>query len=133
MTGQMFGKQGAAWLAAAVMTIGVGLPGAEAKTSSTLPQKVANAPVCDYTARPKITKVAPDPVKAGDKIVIKGENFGSRECFHTVSFGSLSASTVKYLNTTTVEATVPNVKPGLTPVHVLTEGGSTQFVVLVTK
>src|SRR5437899_4301137 len=32
---------------------------------------VDKAPVCDMRARPKITKVEPDPMKPGDKITIK--------------------------------------------------------------
>jgi len=47
--------------------------------------KVDKAPVCDNRARPKITKVVPDPVRPGDKITITGENFGDKACFHTVS------------------------------------------------
>src|SRR2546422_7699731 len=39
---------------------------------------VDKAPVCDMRARPKITKVEPDPTKPGDKITIKGENFGTK-------------------------------------------------------
>src|SRR5437773_12538193 len=41
--------------------------------------KVAKDPVCDRSKRPRIVKVEPDEVKPGDKIVIRGENFGSKE------------------------------------------------------
>jgi hypothetical protein len=37
----------------------------------------------------------------------------------------------KYVNETTVEATVPAIKPGLTRVNVVTGGGSSQAVVLI--
>ena len=74
-------------------------------------------------------KVTPDSVKPGG--IIKGENFGTKECFHQVSFGSSGPVAFRYLNETTLEATVPNMKPGLTPVNVLTEGGSSQSIVLV--
>jgi hypothetical protein len=97
--------------------------------------KVDKAPVCDNRARPKITKVSPDPMKPGDKITIKGENFGTKECFHGVSIGSQGPdrADVKYqlINETTVEATVPNVKTGLTTLNVVTSGGSTQTIVLI--
>ncbi len=97
--------------------------------------KVDKAPVCDNRARPKITKVSPDPMKPGDKITIKGENFGTKECFHNVSIGSQGPdrAEVKYqfINETTVEATVPNLKAGLTPLNVVTSGGSTQSIVLI--
>src|SRR5207237_8777625 len=69
---------------------------------------VDKAPVCDMRARPKITKVDPDPAKPGDKITIKGENFGTKECFVSVSFGGGADSTkisFNYVNETTVEAT----------------------------
>src|SRR2546430_16943636 len=54
--------------------------------------KIDKAPVCDMRARPKITKVEPDPMKPGDKITIKGENFGTKECFQGVSFGGMADS-----------------------------------------
>ena len=95
---------------------------------------VDKAPVCDMRARPKITKVEPDPMKPGDKITIKGENFGTKECFVGVSFGSVADSakiSFNYVNETTVEATVPPIKPGLTRVNVVTGGGSSQAIVLI--
>ncbi len=96
--------------------------------------KIDKAPVCDMRARPKITKVEPDPMKPGDKITIKGENFGTKECFVGVSFGSMADGakiSFKYVNETTVEATVPAIKPGLTRVNVVTGGGSSQAIVLI--
>src|SRR3989441_10090362 len=90
---------------------------------------VDKAPVCDMRARPKITKVEPDPTKPGDKITIRGENFGTKECFVGVSFGSMADGakiSFKYVNETTVEATVPAIKPGLTRVNVVTGGGRAQ-------
>jgi IPT/TIG domain len=95
---------------------------------------VDKAPVCDMRARPKIMKVEPDPMKPGDKITIKGENFGTKECFVGVSFGSMADGakiSFKYVNETTVEATVPAIKPGLTRVNVVTGGGSSQAIVLI--
>jgi len=96
--------------------------------------KIDKAPVCDMRARPKITKVEPDPMKPGDKITIKGENFGTKECFVSVSFGGGADSTkisFNYVNETTVEATVPAIKPGMTRVNVVTGGGSSQYIVLI--
>jgi hypothetical protein len=99
--------------------------------------KVDKAPVCDNRARPKITKVIPDPVKPGEKITIKGENFGTKECFHNVSFGSRgtdrdeSKISFKYVDETTVEAVVPDLKPGLTPMNLVTSGGSSQSILLI--
>jgi hypothetical protein len=93
---------------------------------------VEKAPVCDNRARPKITKVTPDPMKPGDKITITGENFGKKECFHTVSIGSDSAKVkFQHINETTVEATVPDAKPGLSRINVVTSGGSSQQVILI--
>jgi len=96
--------------------------------------KVDKAPVCDNRARPKITKVTPDPMKPGDKVTIQGENFGNKECFHGVSFGGMADGTkisFKHVNETTVEATVPEIKPGMTRVNVVTSGGSSQQVILI--
>ena len=50
--------------------------------------KLEKDPVCDRSKRPSIGKVEPDEAKPGDKIVIKGENFGSKECFHGVTFSA---------------------------------------------
>jgi len=96
---------------------------------------VDKAPVCDNRSRPKITKVTPDPMKPGDKVTITGENFGTKECFVNVSLGSMGPGRAdvkfQYVNETTVEATVPDLKPGLTPLNVVTSGGSSQSIVLI--
>jgi len=105
--------------------------GVDAKSSTAPPAKVAKAPACDYQSHPKITKVSPDPVKPGQKIVIKGSNFGTKQCFHNVSFGSTNANDVKYVSPTILEATVPNLKPGLVPVNIHTEAGTSQFILLI--
>ena len=99
--------------------------------------KVDKAPTCDTQSRPKITKVKPDPVSPGQKITIKGENFGSKECFKDVSFGASGGTRndgkidFQYVDESTVEATVPDLKPGLAPVNVITAGGSSQSILLI--
>ena len=103
---------------------------AYAGSATAPPAIVAKAPICNPSNHPKIVKVTPDTVKPGDKVTIKGNHFGTRECFHNVSFGS-SSTTFTYVNETTLEATVPSLKAGITPINVLTEGGSSQSVVLV--
>jgi hypothetical protein len=105
--------------------------GGDAKSPTAQPSSVTKAPTCDNSTHPKIMKVTPDSVKPGERITIKGSKFGTKQCFHSVSFGSVGAHEFKYVNDTTVEATVPNLKPGLVPVHVLTGGGSSQFVLLI--
>lgn len=104
--------------------------GAYAGSPTAPPPIVAKAPICNPSSHPKIVKVTPDTVKPGDKVIIKGNHFGTKECFHNVSFGS-SSTDFKYVNETTLEATVPSLKAGITPINVLTEGGSSQSVVLV--
>ena len=47
-------------------------------------ERVERDPVCDRSKRPKIHKVEPDEAKPGQKVTIKGENFGTKECFHGV-------------------------------------------------
>ena len=106
------------------------VPMAHAGSATAPPASVAKAPICDPSSHPKIVKVTPDTVKPGDKVTIKGNHFGTKECFHNVSFGS-STTNFTYVNETTLEATVPSLKAGITAVHVLTEGGSSQSVVLV--
>ncbi len=97
--------------------------------------KVDKAPVCDNRSRPKITKVNPDPMKPGDQVTITGENFGNKECFHGVYFGSGgdgAPATYKLVNETTIEATVPDkLKSGLSKLNVVTGGGSSQQIILI--
>ncbi|HSB45750.1 MAG TPA: IPT/TIG domain-containing protein [Nitrospira sp.] len=91
-------------------------------------EKVERDPVCDRSKRPRIAKVEPDDVKPGDKVVIKGENFGTKECFHTVTFSASPKATVdyKFVNDSTIEATVPEAKPGMSFLIIVAGGGSAQ-------
>ena len=100
-------------------------------------KKVENDPVCDRSKRPKILAVEPDIVKPGQSLVIKGENFGKKECFRGVSFSKVSKTKVayKYVNSSTIEATVPaKIPAGMTFVITITGAGSAQSRgLLVTK
>jgi hypothetical protein len=90
--------------------------------------KVEKDPICDRSKRPKITTVEPDEAKPGQKVTIKGENFGTKECFHEVSFSSAAGVKVKfhYVDGSTIEATVPDSKAGMSFVIVVSGGGSAQ-------
>jgi len=99
---------------------------ADAKSSSPSTGKVAHS-ACDYRARPTITMVTPTHVKPGQRITISGKNFGTKHCFHSVSFGPKSTDAWTYVSPTTVEATVPNLLPGAVPVTVSTEAGTSQY------
>lgn len=90
--------------------------------------KVQKDPVCDRSKRPKIVAVEPDEVKPGDKVVIRGENFGSKECLQSVTFSSAAGSKIeyKYVNDTTIEAKVPDSKAGMSFVIVVAGSGSAQ-------
>ena len=106
--------------------------GASVKPKSTPPRAIATAPVCSPDLHPKIAKVAPDHVKPGMKIAIKGNNFGKKECFKDVSFGSTPIKEFKVVNDSLVEATVPaKLKPGMMKVHVQTAGGTADNTILV--
>lgn len=91
-------------------------------------EKVEKDPVCDRSKRPRIAKVEPDDVKPGDKVVISGENFGTKECFHTVTFSASPKTKVdyKFVNDTTIEATVPDAKAGMSFLIIVAGGGSAQ-------
>ena len=90
--------------------------------------KLEKDPVCDRSKRPSIAKVEPDEAKPGEKVTIKGENFGSKECFHGVTFSAASKEKVDYqfLNDTTIEAVVPEAKAGMSLIIVVAGGGSAQ-------
>jgi IPT/TIG domain len=100
---------------------------ADAKSSSPSSGKPMKPTTCDYRAHPTITMVTPTLVKPGQKITISGKNFGTKHCFHSVSFGPKSTDAWTYVSPTTVEATVPNVLPGVVPVTVSTEAGTSQY------
>lgn len=106
--------------------------GASVNPKSTPPKAIAKAPVCSPDLHPMIKTIAPDRVRTGTKIQIKGSNFGKKECFKDVSFGSTSTKEFKVVNDSLVEATVPaKLKPGMMMVHVQTAGGSADKTVLV--
>lgn len=88
--------------------------------------KVDRDPICDRNKRPKIAKVEPDEAKPGQKVIIKGENFGTKECFHGVAFSAAGASKIDYtfVNDTTIEALVPDVRPGMSFIDVVAGGGN---------
>src|SRR6185436_14434857 len=90
--------------------------------------KVERDPICDRNKRPRITKVEPDEAKPGDKVVITGENFGTKECFHTVTFSAASNTPVlfKFMSETAIEVTVPDAKAGMSFVIIVAGGGSAQ-------
>jgi hypothetical protein len=90
--------------------------------------KVERDPICDRTKPPRIAKVEPDEAKSGDKVVITGENFGTKECLHTVTFSAASHIPVafKFISDSAIEAIVPDAKAGMSFVIIVTGGGSAQ-------
>lgn len=90
--------------------------------------KLEKDPVCDRSKRPSIGKVVPDEAKPGEKITIKGENFGSKECFHGVTFSAAPKEKIDYqfVNDTTIEAVVPDARAGMSFIIVVAGGGSAQ-------
>ncbi len=89
-------------------------------------KKVEHDPICDRSKRPKIMKVEPDEAKPGQQVTIKGENFGTKECFHGVAFSAAGPAKIEYkfVNETTIEATVPDVRPGMSFIDVVAGGGN---------
>ena len=102
----------------------------EASTEFAIPEaikgfdekKVQEDPICDSSRRPKIMKVEPDEVQAGDKVVVMGKNFGGKkECLHAVTFGSEKAKAYIYVDDEKLEAMVPDtVSAGLIFLDVVT-------------
>lgn len=89
-------------------------------------QKVAKDPVCDSSRKPKIVRVEPDEARPGQIITIKGENFGSRDCFRGVAFSAVGPAKIdyKFVNDTTIEVTVPDVLPGMSFIDIVAGGGN---------
>ena len=90
--------------------------------------KVERDPICDQTKHPRIAKIEPDEAKPGDKVIISGENFGTKECFHTVTFSAASHIPVAFtfMSDSSIEAIVPDAKAGMSFVIIVTGGGSAQ-------
>jgi hypothetical protein len=90
--------------------------------------KVERDPVCDRSKHPRIAKVEPDEAKPGDTVVITGENFGTKECFHTVTFSAASNTPVNFtfMSDSAIEATVPDAKAGMSFIIIVAGGGSAQ-------
>ena len=88
--------------------------------------KIDKDPVCDRSKQPKIVKVDPDEAKPGQKITIKGEHFGTKECFHGVAFSAAGQATIDYtfVNETTIQATVPDIRPGMSFIDIIAGGGN---------
>ncbi len=124
-------RLGATWLGVVAGMLGVlsWAPGALAKSSSAPADTNAKVTACDYRLQPTITAVKPERAKPGQKITISGKNFGTKECFHTVSFGAKNAKEFAYLSPTTLQVTVPNLQPGSVPVRIYTEAGTSQMAV----
>ncbi len=89
-------------------------------------QKVEKDPVCDSSKKPKILRVEPDEAKPGHTITIKGEHFGTRDCFRGVAFSAAGPTKIdyKFVNDGTIEAIVPDVQPGMSFIDVVTSGGN---------
>lgn len=89
-------------------------------------QQLEKDPVCDSSRKPKILRVEPDEAKPGQTITLKGENFGTRDCFRGVAFSAAGPTKVdyKFVNETTVEVTVPDIQPGMSFIDVVAGGGN---------
>ncbi|MBX3303372.1 MAG: IPT/TIG domain-containing protein [Nitrospira sp.] len=89
-------------------------------------QTLEKDPVCDSSKKPKIVKVEPDEAKPGQKVTIKGENFGTKDCFHGVAFSAAGPAHIDYIfvSDTTIETTVPDVRPGMSFIDIISGGGN---------
>jgi hypothetical protein len=125
MTGQR--RMTCLWVIGGLIGVLLSWSIADAKSSSPSSGKMVQTVRCDYRAHPTITMVTPTHVKPGQRITISGKNFGTKHCFHSVSFGPKSTDAWTYVSPTTVEATVPNLLPGAVPVTVSTEAGTSQY------
>jgi hypothetical protein len=83
-------------------------------------------PVCDSSRKPKILLVEPDEAKPGQTITLKGEHFGTRDCFRGVAFSAAGPTKIdyKFMNDTTIEVIVPDIQPGMSFIDVVAGGGN---------
>lgn len=89
-------------------------------------QIVEKDPVCDSTKKPTIITVEPDEATPGQTITIRGEQFGTKDCFRGVAFSAAGSTeiTYQYVNETTIKVTVPDVRPGMSFIDVVAGGGT---------
>ena len=89
-------------------------------------QQLEKDPVCDSSRKPKILRVDPDEAKPGQTIMLKGENFGTRDCFRGVAFSAAGPTKIdyKFVNDTILEVTVPDIQPGMSFIDVVAGGGN---------
>lgn len=89
-------------------------------------QTVEKDPVCDSSRKPKIVRVEPDEAQPGQTIRIKGENFGTKDCFRGVAFSATGPTKIDYrfVNDTTLEVTVPDAQPGMSFIDIVAAGGN---------
>lgn len=59
-------------------------------------------------------------------MTIKGEQFGTKDCFRGVAFSAGGPIKIDYtyINDTSIQATVPDVQPGMSFIDVVTSGGN---------
>ncbi len=89
-------------------------------------QQLAKDPVCDSSRKPKILRVEPDEAKPGQPVTLKGEHFGTRECFRGVAFSAAGPAKIdyKFVNETTLEVIVPEIQPGMSFIDIVAGGGN---------
>lgn len=89
-------------------------------------QTVEKDPICDSSKKPTIVSVEPDEAKPGQTIMITGEQFGTKDCFRGVTFSAAGPTTIDYtyVNDTSIKATVPDVRPGMSFIDVIASGGN---------
>lgn len=89
-------------------------------------QTLEKDPVCDSSRKPKILKVEPDEAQPGQTIRIKGENFGTKDCFRGITFSAAGPTKITYtfVNDTTIDVTVPEVQPGMSFIDLVAAGGN---------
>lgn len=89
-------------------------------------QQLAKDPVCDSSRKPKILRVEPDEAKPGQPVTLKGEHFGTRECFRGVTFSAAGPAKIEYkfVNETTLEVIVPEIQPGMSFIDIVAGGGN---------
>ena len=68
------------------------------------------------------------PAFASGTVASIAENFGTKECFHTVTFSAASNTPVvfKFMSDSVIEAIVPDAKAGMSFVSIVAGGGSAQ-------
>jgi acid phosphatase type 7 len=105
-------------------SVKVTVPGDARTGALTVHDAGANLTTPTFTFVPtSITSFTPTSAADGATVTLKGVGFGSATAARTVSVGSVAATSITYVSSTSMKFVVPNGAPTRGPIHITIDGG----------